>query len=43
MSPLSIWNHPHHDAYPNILDGVNDQEQQRDYQATSQGSVRRRS
>jgi hypothetical protein len=41
MSPLSIWNHPHHDAYPNILDGENDEEQQRDYQATSQGSVRR--
>jgi hypothetical protein len=40
MSPLGIWNHPHHDAYPNILDGLNDQEQQRDYQATSQGSVR---
>jgi hypothetical protein len=40
MSPLGIWNHPHHDAYPNVLDGLNDQEQQRDYQATSQGSVR---
>jgi hypothetical protein len=40
MSPLGIWNHPHHDAYPNILDGINDEEQQRDYQATSQGSVR---
>ena len=40
MSPLGIWNHPHHDAYPNILDGLNDQSQQRDYQATSQGSVR---
>jgi hypothetical protein len=21
MSPLGIWNHPHHDAYPNVLDG----------------------
>jgi hypothetical protein len=41
MSPLSIWNHPHHDAYPNILDGENDEEQKRDYQSTSQGSVRR--
>ena len=40
MSPLGIWNHPHHDAYPNVLDGLNDQAQQRDYQATSQGSVR---
>jgi hypothetical protein len=41
MSPLSIWNHPHHDAYPNILDEENDEEQKRDYQSTSQGSVRR--
>jgi hypothetical protein len=41
MSPLGIWNHPHHDAYPNILDGENDEEQKRDYQSTSQGSVRR--
>ena len=40
MSPLGIWNHPHHDAYPNVLDGLNNQSQQRDYQATSQGSVR---
>jgi len=40
MSPLGIWNHPHHDAYPNVLDGLNDEEQQRDYQATSQGSIR---
>jgi hypothetical protein len=40
MSPLGIWNHPHHDAYPNVLDGLNDQAQQRDYQATSQGSIR---
>jgi hypothetical protein len=41
MSPLGIWNHPHHDAYPNVLDGLNDEEQKRDYQATSQGSVKR--
>lgn len=41
MSPLGIWNHPHHDAYPNVLDRINDQEQQKDYQSTLQGSVRR--
>lgn len=40
MSPLGIWNHPHHDAYPNVLDELNDQAQQRDYQSTSQGNVR---
>jgi hypothetical protein len=41
MSPLGIWNHPHHDAYPNVLDGLNDEEQKRDYQSTTSGSVRR--
>jgi len=41
MSPLGIWNHPHHDAYPNVLDGINDQEQSRDYPTTTSGSVRR--
>ena len=41
MSPLGIWNHPHHDAYPNVLDGINDQEQTRDYPTTTSGSVRR--
>ena len=41
MSPLGIWNHPHHDAYPNVLDGLNDEEQTRDYPTTISGSVRR--
>jgi hypothetical protein len=41
MSPLGIWNHPHHDAYPNVLDGINDEEQTRDYPTTTSGSVRR--
>ena len=41
MSPLGIWNHPHHDAYPNVLDGLNDEEQTRDYPTTTSGSVRR--
>ena len=29
MSPLGIWNHPHHNAYPNVLDGLKDQAQQK--------------
>ena len=41
MSPLGIWNHPHHDAYPNVLDGINDEEQTRDYLSSTSGSVRR--
>jgi len=31
LKPLSLWNHPHHDAYPNLLDGINDTVQERDY------------
>jgi hypothetical protein len=38
LKPLGIWNHPHHDAYPNLL---NRPQQVRDYKATDQGVVRR--
>lgn len=31
LKPLNLWNHPHHDAYPNVLDGINDSFQKRDY------------
>jgi hypothetical protein len=41
LNAVSIWNHPHHNAYPNIFDGVKDEEQKRDYQAIEGGSVRR--
>ena len=41
MSPLGIWNHPHHNAYPNLLDKENDEEQTRDYPSSISGSVRR--
>lgn len=41
LNAVSIWNHPHHNAYPNIFDGVEDEEQKRDYQAIEGGSVRR--
>ena len=41
LNTISIWNHPHHNAYPNIFDGVNDEEQKNDYQSIEGGSVRR--
>jgi len=41
LNAISIWNHPHHNAYPNIFDGVDDEEQKQDYQAIEGGSVRR--
>lgn len=41
LNAVSIWNHPHHNAYPNIFDGIDDEEQKQDYQAIEGGSVRR--
>ena len=38
QKPLNIWNHPHHDAYPN-LPITNNSNQLNDYQAS--GSIRR--
>jgi hypothetical protein len=40
LKPLGIWNHPHHDAYPNLVNSNNPQQSQ-DYKATDQGVVRR--
>lgn len=38
LKPLGIWNHPHHDAYPNPTTyGPNPQQ---DYKATESGAVR---
>lgn len=39
LKPLNIWNHPHHDAYPNLSNNPNNINQLNDYQAS--GSVRR--
>jgi len=40
--PLNLWNHPHHNAYPNPLTTtLLPQSQQQDYQQTEIGSVRR--
>jgi hypothetical protein len=41
LNTISIWNHPHHNAYPNIFDQVKDEEQQADYKAVEGGAVRR--
>jgi hypothetical protein len=40
LKPLGIWNHPHHDAYPNSSTVIN-RNQRRDYKATENGTVRR--
>lgn len=40
LTPLGIWNHPHHDAYPNpVIPSKPSQTQ--DYQSTENGVVRR--
>ena len=41
MNMISLWNHPHHNAYPNPLKNTLPPEQQKDYQQTQAGSVRR--
>ena len=40
LNTLSLWNHPHHNAYPNPLKPQSD-EQTQDYAQTSGGNVRR--
>lgn len=42
INPVSIWNHPHHNAIPNpIQDAPQDPGQESDYQQVEGGSVRR--
>ena len=40
MTPISLWNSPHHNASPFIVDAL-PENQQRDYEQTGGGSVRR--
>lgn len=39
LKPLGVWNHPHHDAYPNLVNSNNPLQSQ-DYKSTDQGIVR---
>ena len=42
INMISLWNHPHHNAYPNPITSTTlPDSQQKDYQQTSAGSVRR--
>lgn len=42
LNPLSLWNHPHHNAYPNVIHSTQTPDsQQKDYQDVEGGSVRR--
>jgi hypothetical protein len=39
LKPLGVWNHPHHDAYPNLTSAPNPSQTQ-DYKATENGVIR---
>ena len=41
INNINIWNHPHHNAYPNPVSSDLPPSQQKDYQQTGGGSVRR--
>lgn len=41
LNPLSIWNHPHHNAYPNPFTTTLPSAQNQDYKQVEGGSVRR--
>jgi len=42
INMISLWNHPHHNAYPNPITSTDlPPSQQKDYQQTQAGSVRR--
>jgi len=42
LNTVNMWNHPHHNAYPNLLENPEIPEsQQKDYQAIEGGSIRR--
>ena len=41
LPPVPIWNHPHHNAMPNLIDGLDDENQKQDYDDIEGGSVRR--
>ena len=41
INSISLWNHPHHNAYPNPLNNLLPASQQQDYQQIEGGLVRR--
>ena len=41
LNPISVWNHPHHNAYPNLIDPGENSDQDIDYEQIENGIVRR--
>lgn len=41
INTVNLWNHPHHNAFPNVLENTLPPSQKKDYQQIEGGSVRR--
>ena len=41
LNVISLWNHPHHNAYPNLLNNNIPESQRKDYKSIEEGNVRR--
>jgi len=41
MTTLSLWNHPHHNAFPNPLNNNISESQRKDYKSIEEGNIRR--
>ena len=39
INAVNLWNHPHHNAYPDLNDGIDDEQQIEDYQTTLEFNV----
>ena len=41
LNPIGVWNHPHHNAYPNLINPSKNSSQDIDYEQIESGIVRR--
>ena len=40
LNPIAVWNHPHHNAYPNLIDSIENASQDINYEQIENGIVR---
>ena len=40
LNPIAVWNHPHHNAYPNLIDSITNASQDINYEQIENGIVR---
>lgn len=41
LNVISLWNHPHHNAFPNPLNSTISESQKKDYKSIEEGNIRR--